>query len=113
VAHVCHDIAALAMHAVALAGAYRARRLSARLSRINRKGQFDMSKHNENEVTYSERPDGTIVRSDGVVVSTNPNHSDREAYEAWLEAGNKPTKDDGKAKPHDDKADDANAPKRR
>ncbi len=42
------------------------------------------------EFTYTKRNDGVIIRSDGVVVSNNPQHSDREMYEAWLAEGNKP-----------------------
>jgi hypothetical protein len=40
--------------------------------------------------TYTQHPNGDIVRNDGVIVSQHATDSDNALYRAWLAAGNKP-----------------------
>jgi hypothetical protein len=40
--------------------------------------------------TYTKHANGVVVRSDGVVVSSNEGSSDNALYRAWLAAGNTP-----------------------
>jgi hypothetical protein len=40
--------------------------------------------------TYTQRANGDIVRSDGVVISQHATDSDNALYRAWLAAGNTP-----------------------